>query len=72
MQLPGFDLIINLVALGMGVSFVPVRALALYGGKRRLRRLRWPDRFVRELVVVVRGNRKLPQHLEQFIENVLF
>ncbi len=72
MQLPGFDLIINLVALGMGVSFVPVRALALYGGKRSLRRLRWPDRFVRELVVAVRRHRKLPEHLAQFIDNVLF
>jgi DNA-binding transcriptional LysR family regulator len=72
MQLPGFDLIINLVALGMGVSFVPVRALALYAGKRSLRRLRWPDRFVRELVVTVRRHRKLPEHLVQFIDNVLF
>jgi DNA-binding transcriptional LysR family regulator len=72
MQLPGFDLIINLVALGMGVGFVPVRALALYGGKRSLRRLRWADRFVRELVVVVRRHRKLPDHLAQFIDNVLF
>jgi DNA-binding transcriptional LysR family regulator len=72
MQLPSFDLIINLVALGMGVSFVPVRALALYGRKRALRRLQWPDRFVRELVVVVRRNRKLPEHLVQFIDNVLF
>ena len=72
MQLPGFDLIINLVALGMGVGFVPVRALALYGGKRSLHRLRWPDRFVRELVVVVRRHRKLPEHLAQFIDNVLF
>jgi DNA-binding transcriptional LysR family regulator len=72
MQLPGFDLIINLVALGMGVSFVPARALALYAGKRTLRRIRWPDRFVRELVVAVRRNRKPPQHLAQFIENVLF
>jgi DNA-binding transcriptional LysR family regulator len=72
MQLPGFDLIINLVALGMGVSFVPVRALALYGRKQTLRRLHWPDRFVRELVVVVRRNRKLPDHLAQFVENVLF
>jgi len=72
MQLPGFDLIINLVALGMGVGFVPVRALALYGSKRSLRRLRWPDRFVRELVVVVRRHRKLPDHLAQFIDNVLF
>lgn len=72
MQLPGFDLIINLVALGMGVSFVPVRALALYRRKRTLRRLAWPERFVRELVVVVRRHRKLPAHLEQFIANVLF
>ena len=60
MQLPSFDLIINLVALGMGVSFVPVRALALYGRKRALRRLQWPERFVRELVVVVRRNRNSP------------
>lgn len=72
MQLPGFDLIINLVSLGMGVSFVPVRALALYSGKRTLRRLRWPDRFVRELVVIVRRNRKLPEHLAHFVANVLF
>jgi DNA-binding transcriptional LysR family regulator len=72
MRLPGFDLIINLVALGMGVSFVPMRALALYRGKRTLRRLPWPDRFVRDLVVVVRRNRKLPDHLAQFIANVLF
>lgn len=72
MLLPGFDLIINLVALGMGVSFVPARALALYAGKRQLRRLRWPDRFGRELVVVIRRHRKVPPHLAQFIENVLF
>jgi DNA-binding transcriptional LysR family regulator len=72
LQLDSFDLIINLVALGMGVSFVPIRALALYGTKQTLRRLPWPDRFVRELIVVVRRNRKIPGHLEQFIRNVLF
>jgi DNA-binding transcriptional LysR family regulator len=72
MQLPGFDLIINLVALGMGVGFVPTRALALYRGKRALRRLSWPDRFVRELVVLVRHHRRLPPHVEQFVANVLF
>lgn len=72
MLLPGFDLIINLVALGMGVSFVPARALALYAGKRTLHRLRWPQPFVRELCVVVRRHRKLPPHLAQFIDNVLF
>ena len=72
MQLDSFDLIINLVALGMGVGFVPSRALALYHRKRTLRRLAWPGRFVRELVVVVRRHRRLPEHLTQFIENVLF
>ncbi len=72
MQLDNFDLIISLAALGMGVSFVPVRALALYGRKRTLRRLAWPERFVRELAVVVRRHRKLPVHIIEFIDNVLF
>lgn len=72
MHLDSFDLIINLVALGMGLSFVPVRALALYGRKRSLARVRLPRRFVRELVVVVRHQRSPPAHLSAFVENVLF
>jgi len=72
MQLDNFDLIINLVSLGMGVSFVPIRALALYNQRQKLVRISLPTRFTRELVVVVRKHRKLPAHLEQFIANVLF
>jgi DNA-binding transcriptional LysR family regulator len=72
MQLDNFDLIISLVSLGMGISFVPSRALSLYSQKRTIQRLPLRERFVRELVVVVRKNRKLPKHLEQFVENVLF
>jgi DNA-binding transcriptional LysR family regulator len=72
MQLDSFDLIVNLVALGMGVSFVPLRALRLNGRKRGVVQLPWPDRFRRELVVVMRRNRKVPQHLAQFVDNVLF
>ncbi len=72
MQLDNFDLIINLVALGMGVSFVPVRALALYGQKKSVQRIALPERFTRELVVVVRRHRKLPVHLKKFVGNVLF
>ena len=72
MQLDNFDLIINLVALGMGISFVPIRALALYNQRRPLIRVPLPTRFTRELVVVIRKHRKTPQHLEQFIANVLF
>lgn len=72
MQLDSFDLIINLVSLGMGVSFVPIRALAIYGQKKNLARLPLPDRFERQLVVVMRKHRKQPEHLTQFVANVLF
>jgi DNA-binding transcriptional LysR family regulator len=72
MTLDSFDLIINLVALGMGVACVPIRALALYPRKRSIRRVDWPTRFSRELVVAVRKKRELPQHLGLFIDNVLF
>lgn len=71
MQLDNFDLIINLIALGMGVSFVPVRALALYGQKKSLQRIPLPEKFTRELVVV-RRHRRPPEHLRQFVANVLF
>ncbi len=72
MQLDDFDLLINLVELGMGVGFVPLRALAPYRQKRKLQQIQLPVRFERELVVVVRKNRKMPQHLQQFVENILF
>jgi DNA-binding transcriptional LysR family regulator len=72
MELDNFDLIVNLVSLGMGVSFVPIRALALYGQKRTFERVLLPERFTRELAVVVRKHRKMPLHLERFVENVLF
>src|SRR4029077_10409879 len=57
MQLDNFDLIINLVSLGMGVSLVPSRALAPYNQKQKLSRVPLPARFTRELVVVVRKHR---------------
>lgn len=72
MEFDGFDLIINLVALGMGVSFVPVRALALYRQKKTLQRIALPVRFERELIVVRRRQRKPAKHLSEFISNILF
>jgi DNA-binding transcriptional LysR family regulator len=72
MQLDNFDLIINLVALGMGLSLVPVRALALYGSRRAVARLKLSDRFARELAVVVRKRRKMPAHVSNFVANILF
>lgn len=72
MELDNFDLIINLVAVGLGVSLVPQRSLALYSRRQSLVRLPWPERFVRELVVVVRRQKQAPEHIQRFVENILF
>jgi DNA-binding transcriptional LysR family regulator len=72
MQLDSFDLIITLVSLGMGIGFVPMRALALYGRKKSLARLVLPERFERGLVVIMRRHRKQPPHLVEFVKNILF
>jgi DNA-binding transcriptional LysR family regulator len=72
MELDNFDLIINLVAVGLGVSLVPQRALALYARRHAIVRVPWPKRFERELVVVVRRQRKTPEHIARFVENILF
>lgn len=72
MQLDDFDLIITLVSLGMGVSLVPIRALAVHGQKRQLKRIQLRERFERDLVIVMRRHRKLPAHLASFVEGILF
>jgi DNA-binding transcriptional LysR family regulator len=72
MDLDNFDLIINLVAVGVGVSLVPQRSLALYARRHAIVRLPWPKRFVRELVVIVRRQKQTPEHIQRFVENILF
>ncbi len=54
------------------MSFVPIRALALHGRGRQVRRLKLPRRFERELVVAVRRQPAPAAHILGFIENVLF
>jgi DNA-binding transcriptional LysR family regulator len=72
MELDSFDVIVNLVSLGLGVSLVPHRVLALYGNRRVVRRIAIQPRFSRELAVVVRRNRVTPEPLRSFVESVLF
>ncbi len=67
-----FDLIVNLVSMGMGVSMVPHRVLPLYVKSRPFQRINLSPRFSREVVVVVRKNRKQPERLTQFVDNILF
>jgi DNA-binding transcriptional LysR family regulator len=72
MEMDNFDSLIQLVALGMGASFVPHRALALHTRKRGLRRHLTPTRFSRELVVVTRRSISPPPHVTEFVRQVLF
>ena len=72
MELDSFDLIVNLVSLGFGVSLVPRRVLPLYAGRRAVRRIPLKPGFQRELVVIVRKNRQQPEPLRQFVESILF
>ncbi len=72
MELDSFDLIINLVASGYGLAFVPRRALALYRRKESLVALPLAEHFEREVVALTRKHRKLPLHVARFVENILF
>lgn len=72
MELDSFDLIINLVASGFGLAWVPRRALSLYRRKGSLAVIELEERFEREVVAVTRKHRRLPAHVGQFIKNILF
>ena len=72
MELDSFDMIVNLVSLGLGVSMVPHRVLPIYEQRRVVRRIQTARRFNRQLVVVVRKNREQPEHLAGFVKNILF
>ncbi len=72
MELDSFDLIINLVASGFGVAWVPRRALALYRRKESIVTLPFPVKFERDIVAITRKHRKLPLHVQRFVNNILF
>jgi DNA-binding transcriptional LysR family regulator len=72
MVLDSFDVITQLVATGMGISLVPRRSLAALVRKQAIQRVPWKRKFTRELVVIARKERKRAQHVQAFVDNVLF
>lgn len=67
-----FDLIIQLVALGLGIALVPRRAIANFPRKKQLRGWLLPENFQRELVVVARPPGAVSPHVKAFVESILF
>jgi DNA-binding transcriptional LysR family regulator len=72
MDSDSFDLIVNLVSLGFGVSIVPHRVLALHPQTRPVRRIIVKPKFTRELILVVRQQQSTPKALSDFVESILF
>ncbi|WP_063768661.1 LysR family transcriptional regulator [Verrucomicrobium sp. BvORR034] len=72
MELDNFEILIQLVAMGLGASWVPRRALAAYPRKKALQRVPLPRRFERQIVMVTRRTHTLPKHIQDLIEGVLF
>jgi DNA-binding transcriptional LysR family regulator len=72
MDADNFDLIVNLVSLGFGVSIVPHRVLALHPKSRPVLRITTETKFSRELIAVVRRQQEMPGVLKNFVENILF
>jgi DNA-binding transcriptional LysR family regulator len=72
MEMDNFDLIVNTVALGLGASIVPHRALPLYLQRRRLQKLSLRPRFSRELAIVTRKTNYPKPPVEQFVKSILF
>lgn len=72
MEADNFDLIVNLVSLGLGVSIVPHRVLALHPKSRPVQRVTTEPRFTRELIVVVGHRAEMASAVKGFVENILF
>lgn len=72
MEPDNFDLSIHLVALGMGISLVPRRAVAGFPRKQQIQRIPLPEEFTRRLAVVIPKLTLTPRHVAEFVGNILF
>lgn len=72
MELDSFDLMIQLVALGLGVACVPRRAVSAFPRRQQIRSCPLPAPLVRELAVIIPNRTEQPRHVVQFLDNILF
>ena len=72
MELENFDLMIQLVSMGMGSAFIPRRSLSSFRRKRLIQLVHPPQELVRQLVVISPKHSKCPEHVSQFVDGILF
>lgn len=72
MEPDNFDLIVHLVALGLGLSLVPRRAITAFPRRKLLQRIPLPEEFRRTLAVIAPRSGNQPPHVQDFVRNILF
>ncbi len=72
MEIENFDLMIHLVALGMGCAIVPRRALSTFSRKKLLRKILLPVPLERRIIVAVPKHLKTSEHVGNFVAQILF
>ena len=72
MELDSFDVMVQLVELGMGVAFVPRRALSAFRRSSKVERLDIGQAPARELGVLTRKEPEPTQAVEDFVSGILF
>ncbi|MGL4399915.1 MAG: LysR family transcriptional regulator [Luteolibacter sp.] len=72
MELEDFDLMIQFVAMGMGVAFIPRRSLSSFQRKRQVKIIRLPVTLSRQLIVISPKHSKTPEHVVKFVSGILF
>lgn len=71
-EMENHDLMVQFVALGMGVAFVPRRALSGFPRTHRLVRVPAPIKASRKLIAVVPRFSSVPDHVRDFVNGILF
>lgn len=72
MELENFDLMVQLVALGMGCAFVPRRCLSTFNRKTQIKKIPLPSPLERTLAVAIPKHLQPSEHVRHFIERILF
>lgn len=72
MELENFDLMIQLVAMGMGVAFIPRRSFSGFRRKRLVEIVHPPVELSRQLIVISPRHSKCPEHVSRFVDGILF
>lgn len=72
MELPGFDAINHLVALGHGVSVVPQRSLRLFYNKSLIRKYKLSTPLSRKISIVSPNHKANNSSVQTFLDSILF